>query len=299
MLFGGTVGMQKEMEGAPSASRGSDLSLGGNAIAAVAAWCKTMQNGSPIIQGLRHVADAFGADLAVIARVGHGNDESFREKAQVVAFDRRANFSSGVEGFRFSAAEAVCGKYLATCKPGSVWNARSSEIAASPQLAIALRHRQLLELVVIPLEHHANRSDFLELYFPRFETARKIDGFSVIGGTFSEAWKSRQLGLLSNSTLRQRRTGGRGEVGSEADILGVENPFRLSRAEYRVCLLMSAGLNNAALLDELLIGAATLRTHLRNIYAKTNTACQAELVQRLLSGRGRQGTSAAARTNVA
>lgn len=291
--------MQKGLERAPVASRGSDTTTGANAIAAVAAWCKAMQNGSPIIQGLRHVADAFAADLAVIARVGHGNDESFRERAQVVSFDRRANFSAGVEGFRFSAAEAVCGKYLATCKSGSVWNARTSEIAASPQLAIGLRHRQLLELVVIPLEHHANRSDFLELYFPRYETARKIDSFDLIGGTLSEAWKSRQLGLLSNSTLRGRRASGREKGG--ADILGVENPFRLSRAEYRVCLLLSAGLNNAALLDELLIGAATLRTHLRNIYSKTNTACQAELVQRLLSGRGRQGAQPGAglRNNVA
>ena len=51
--------MQKGLERAPVASRGSDTTTGANAIAAVAAWCKAMQNGSPIIQGLRHVADAF------------------------------------------------------------------------------------------------------------------------------------------------------------------------------------------------------------------------------------------------
>ena len=75
------------------------------------------------------------------------------------------------------------------------------------------------------------------------------------------------------------------ELSPSAELLGDANPARLSRAEFRVCLMLSRGLSLKVVREQLGIGESTLRTHLRSIYAKTNTENQAELLYRLLSTR--------------
>ncbi len=67
------------------------------------------------------------------------------------------------------------------------------------------------------------------------------------------------------------------------DLLGPANPAGLTRAEFRVCLLLKRGLRPAAVRAELGISQASLRTHLRNIYAKTDSAGQVDLIIRLLT----------------
>ncbi|TNC63599.1 helix-turn-helix transcriptional regulator [Rubellimicrobium roseum] len=61
-------------------------------------------------------------------------------------------------------------------------------------------------------------------------------------------------------------------------LLSVSNPARLSRAEFRVCVLLSKGLNTSSVCSELSISISTLRTHLRNIFAKTKVTSMAELL---------------------
>jgi DNA-binding CsgD family transcriptional regulator len=64
-------------------------------------------------------------------------------------------------------------------------------------------------------------------------------------------------------------------------LLGMENPARLSRAEFRVCLLLGRGLPPEAVARELQLSQATVRSHLHKIYAKTGSTTLADLVQRL------------------
>jgi DNA-binding CsgD family transcriptional regulator len=63
----------------------------------------------------------------------------------------------------------------------------------------------------------------------------------------------------------------------------MDNPAKLSRAEYRVCILLAKGLSNERLLAELDVSYSTLRTHLRSIYAKTETSSRSELLYHLIS----------------
>ncbi len=280
-LVEGDRGMKDE-DWKTCASPSGDDAGGLWAIGAVAAWCKASQNGMPLVQGLRLVADALKAELAVVTRVSHDREGPLRKSLQVLSFDRRANFSRGAEPYRHSSAEVVCGRYLAVSKPGTIWNARVSELETASQVVTALRQRKLIESVVIPLEHHVNCSDFLELHFARDLGARELDRIGLIGTTLADAWKTRQMGLMSKNVFRQPVKPQRDEEETTRDVLALENPCKLSRAEYRVCLLLSSGLNNRAMLKELSIGAATLRTHLRNIYAKTGAATQCELLQMLL-----------------
>ncbi len=66
-------------------------------------------------------------------------------------------------------------------------------------------------------------------------------------------------------------------------ILGDTNPARFSRAEFRLCHLLSTGLGMKAVQAELGISDSTFRTHLRNIHDKTGTRGEAALLQLLLN----------------
>jgi DNA-binding CsgD family transcriptional regulator len=65
--------------------------------------------------------------------------------------------------------------------------------------------------------------------------------------------------------------------------------FGLTAAESRVAALIAQGKSFAEVLDHLEISAATGRTHLKNIFAKTATRTQAQLVRLLLSSVPRVG----------
>lgn len=269
--------------------RGNEENL--RSIEAIAAWCQALQAAAELPQALRKVADRFDADLASVARVDHvvrgadtmSRDATGAKQYRIVSYDRRANLSQDPSGFRVSYATAVCGEYVATSKLGSVWHARRSDFDHVTRLRAPLQQRRLVETVVIPLGHHATCSDFVEMHFAREVPVATLDALALIGPVLADSWKKRAMGLVPTSALSLRaETEGRSDEATAKPILGVSNHYGLSRSEYRVCLFLSRGLNNAALLDELSISLSTLRTHLRNIYAKTGVGSQAELVQLLL-----------------
>lgn len=70
---------------------------------------------------------------------------------------------------------------------------------------------------------------------------------------------------------------------SATPILSADNPARLSRAEYRVCLLLSYGKTVEKARQQLDVTMVTLRKHLKNIYAKIGTTCLDERLYRHLT----------------
>ena len=67
----------------------------------------------------------------------------------------------------------------------------------------------------------------------------------------------------------------------------VDAQSRLSRAELRVCQLLAAGDKAKDIAEVLGVSVATVRTHLRNIYAKTNTSGQIELIAVINAEKGK------------
>ena len=67
-------------------------------------------------------------------------------------------------------------------------------------------------------------------------------------------------------------------------ILDPENPQRLSRSEFRVCLMLSTGLQVDGISQKLGLTRPTVRTHLRAILAKTGLTSVADLVCELAQG---------------
>lgn len=249
-------------------------------VEAIAVWCKATQGGVSLRAALRKIGPLFGAEICAISRIDY---HSAAGRERVISHDRGTNYSEEAGPIAVSFATAVCGRYLPTAKPGTVWIGDRSDVEENPRLASVARHRRLAATLIIPIEQSSHATDALELHFvqPIEDHARRW--FETMGTIIANAWRERPNGLLSEGML-EARNGREPAVSTAVDFLAIENPCRLSRAEFRVCLLLSRGLNNDALREELSIGLSTLRTHLRNIYAKTGTASQAELVHRLLSG---------------
>ncbi len=195
--------------------------------------------------------------------------------------ETRKRISEELGPLEVSFAGAICGADFSHAKVGSVWFGREENLEDQPRLIGAYRDRCLVETAAIMLDKKNGTSDFLELHFGCPISADLETSLEIIAPILSDCWKARAMGRFSDALLsRGRVVPDRPKV---TGILSMENPCRLSRAEYRVCLLLGRGLNNQALLSELSITMATLRTHLRNIYAKTGTASQTELIHLLLS----------------
>lgn len=60
--------------------------------------------------------------------------------------------------------------------------------------------------------------------------------------------------------------------------------YGLTPAELRVARRLCEGLSAAAIADEQQVGVTTVRTHIRNLFVKTGTSRQAQLVSRMMNG---------------
>lgn len=244
----------------------------------VAVLCQASQGSIALAEALRRISSLVGTEVTAICRVDLSTSQ---DSAKVVSHEARRSYSEDVGPFEVSFARGICGQNIETARAGSVWSGTLGDFETFERLASIFRHRRLAETVVIPLQRKNGFGDFLELHFSQPVSATLLANLEYMGPVLANCWKARSLGLFSDSLLSRRRV--LPPVRSERAILSVENPNRLSRAEYRVCMLLSRGLNNEAVLSELSITMPTLRTHLRNIYAKTDSASQPELIHKLLS----------------
>jgi DNA-binding NarL/FixJ family response regulator len=134
---------------------------------------------------------------------------------------------------------------------------------------------------VITLAVEEKWVDYLEFHFGTEVAGSTQAIMNMLAETLSRTWLRRSPGLFSENLLARSAASRAKDL--REPILSPANPARLSRAEFRVCLLLSRGLNTKAVCEELEIGAATLKAHLRNIFAKTKTTCLAELIFQLLA----------------
>ena len=104
--------------------------------------------------------------------------------------------------------------------------------------------------------------------------------------TIERSWRGRKPGLVTQVIADDRVPVARrvtDRANWDVPILGMSNPASLSRAEFRVCLMLSRGLSAKAVSEELGLSENTVRSHLRAIYAKTETSSLPELIYRILS----------------
>lgn len=155
---------------------------------------------------------------------------------------------------------------------------RDADFAGSGAAAEWRARPKISAVQVIILETTAVQIDAIEMWFDTPAEPDPEMPDALIARALADGWSVRSPGLIT----RAIRTYGRPRAASRADpsgaILGAQNRCGLSRSERRVCQLLAAGEKAKDIAQALEISIPTVRTHLRNIYAKTETSGQVDLL---------------------
>lgn len=268
--------IQQPIESYAPYAQGQTLVNSANFIETTANWCSCLQGQKPILRILDELANAMGAGLVLLSRVPKDPNMPSRALSSETRPDNYGSASAR------SFARNIMGGYLTGAKPGSVWVQSVVAPDHDEDLARFQRMRQFHELALIPLQSTDKHGDFLEFHFPRATSSNAFAHLNMIAPTLAATWQTRAAGTFTDSLLRHSKP--KRNDGHQPMALSFENPCKFSRAEYRICVMFSRGLDSAAIREELGISQSTLSTHLGNIYAKTGCTGQRELVFFLMSG---------------
>ena len=257
-------------------------------IEAIASWCDCLQGRLPLLTALKHLAEGLDARAVCLSR--HAREPG--AAARAVTYNVPALTRPGLEVTR-SYARCVLGRNVDRPRLASVWFSSVAEGHDDPALAILQERARIAETAVVALALEDKWADYLEIHFRVAPASGDRVRFNSLAETLSRTWNRRGPGLFSDAILSVQA-----QARSREAILSTSNPARLSRAEFRVCVLLSCGLNTAAVASELTISPLTLKTHLRSIFAKTGTTSTVELLYLLLAPWSSEQAQAGAATKL-
>ncbi len=259
----------------------ADGSVKADVIEAIADWCEALHGGQPLKDAFAHLVSGLGAEAGMLVRT-HLNE--FRS-SRIEMHDCRSD--CGSHPLKTTFADGHFGPHLTKPRIASVWlgSAHVGESGANPAPALGewQAARRMKEFAVLVLSGGPTTRDHIELHF-REQLSRDVQAsLGAVVPTMARTWATRQVGLITRTVINKRLSCDMERPGiAMTTLLSINNPARLSRAEFRVCLLLSRGLSALGVSAELSLSDATVRSHLRNIYAKTETSGLAELVFMLL-----------------
>ncbi len=244
---------------------------------AITSWCEALYGSISLQTALANLVCGLGAEAGTLVRT-HMNE---KRPIRIASFDALSEVS--VHPLAQSYADDYFGNSLANPKPASIWLGSTFAEFASDSLDPTLGNwqasRHLEEFVVLVLAAGPVTRDHIELHFSNPLTSDSLATLNSILPAVIRTWATRQVGLITRTVVNHRDTF-RDLHSSRKNIslLASSNPAHLSRAEFRVCLLLSRGYSVANTVAELGVAESTVRTHLRNIYAKSNTSSISELI---------------------
>lgn len=243
-------------------------------VSAIASWCEALHGSASLKSAFSDLCIGLGAQAGILVRTRRALGQVNR----IAIHDPKAEQSCG-RPLRFSLSESVFGTDLDGARAGTIWHEADACHSDDPLLKEFQAARGFREFCVLVLASGPVNRDHIELHFHEPISPRVHATLAAVVPTMARTWATRQIGVVAREAAHQRRDPASDEA---AQILGAANPARLSRAEYRVCLLLSRGLSAQGVAEELGISDPTVRSHLRNIYAKTQTGNLAELLFRLI-----------------
>lgn len=243
-------------------------------IGAVAQWCECLHGRDPLLRSLEVLGTGLNAEIVAVSRYPLDG----KSPARSVIWDRKGDDPNGAGKRCF--ARSLIGSYFEAARPGSLWFRSTVESSAASEVAEFHAARQLRELAVIPLQAGNRFIDTFEMHFSDRLRSQQQLVLTSLAPVLARTWRDRAEGLFTEALLRVSPATERTGLGH---ILSAENPARLSRAEYRVSLLLSRGFSIQEVKTELCIRDSTMRSHLSSLYAKTNCSNLGELIFRLAS----------------
>lgn len=246
----------------------------------MADWCESLHGVYSFNEGLRRFLVDVGAEAGMVVRINHSDNNTNK----FIGVDTR-DTEPYLPKLKRSYVKCVLGEYLTKLQDSQLWLSSQMDDRQGryndPSLAEWQASRSFSELAVIVLSTDKHKSEFLEMHFREPISATHIQLIESLLPIMCRSWNHRSGGMFSAALHEKSHPFARQETNQP--ILGCANPTKLSRSEFRVCMLLSCGLSIDAIISELSVSVATVRSHLRNIYAKTDTTSHAELVYRLLS----------------
>lgn len=245
-------------------------------VEAIVSWCNCLQGQIRVGEALRLVSASIDAETAILSRVSR----QYNGRTRIITQDRDSDRDEIVVDRSF--ARAVLQEYMGKAQLGTIWLSR----LAHEEMDADLRHFQMRaklgETVVIPIGTGAKTIDFIEFHFRTAPNRSQHAALNVLASNLTKTWTNRKPGLFASS-MPHARSKLALQPEESAPILSDKNPARLSRMEYRVCVLLNRGHSPCELREELGISEATLRTHLRNVYSKTGAENLPRLLYQLVS----------------
>ena len=252
------------------------------AMHAVVSWCEALSGAVSLQTALSALVAGLGAEAGVIVRTQMNDPRPVRIAQADLARGTR------IRPLNRCFADAYFGPLIYRARAATIWqaHAHADDATGDPSLAEWQALRRMKEFVVLVLSSGPQTRDHIELHF-REPLSHAIEStISCMLPDMVRVWASRRVGLITRTIINHRSTASEDFYASvRVKILATDNPTRLSRAEFRVCLLLGRGLMAQAVAKELSLSEATVRTHLRNIYSKTECCSLAELVFKLMDGR--------------
>lgn len=137
---------------------------------------------------------------------------------------------------------------------------------------------EIKEVLIIILETTVVQVDAIEMWFDSSVDPDPDMPDALIARALADGWSMRSPGLIARAIRTYGRPRAQSYQDNSSAILGAQNRCGLSRSERRVCQLLAAGEKAKDIAEVLEISIPTVRTHLRNIYAKTETSGQVDLL---------------------
>lgn len=244
-------------------------------------WTQTLHGQGELREALCDLCRLVGGDLAIVAR--HSLSLSKIDTIAVVDVDEGKLFSVRNPcsfGQRILEASGL------SARSGTVWILsrirEEGDVDLPDRLLEELKERSIRDIAVIALGGNSDVMDFLEIQFrSEFKDHDQVL-LTTLASALVKSWNSRLPGTCQTLLSRSRFARSSASFGSEVfDILAEDNPLGLSRSEYRICAMIRSGMLTSQVAKQLGIQESTIRSHLRAIYAKTETSGQVDLVHRL------------------
>jgi DNA-binding CsgD family transcriptional regulator len=246
---------------------------------AMVAWSGALCGNDSPDKAIRMLGDAVGAQRASLYRLAGGASRLLLSSLKAVPAPRSLPAPVSFASMLIVAAEG-------SAQEGQV--VRASDFGSRPaagtedMLVHKLHASRLREVILIVLEIRSGNQDVLELHFADEPAAQVFEKLCAMAPALVAAWSSRLPGTATRLSQRLPREHGQRPDEQRYPLLSAANPARLTRSEFRVCILILEGLSPKAIAEALDVQLSTVYAHLRAACAKTGTGSQLELVHRLV-----------------
>ena len=245
-------------------------------------WTECLHGQGSLRAALDAIADALSAEGALLLRATATPRRSVRILSHI---DRSA--TRGADPMSQPIGPDLIGIAPARVRPGSLWSLMEAEtlpaLRLEPRQSRWLESRGIAEVVVIALGPEGDALDLLELHLTHRLTPAQRTRLADLAEALTFAWGRRPEGrvarMLSCAPAIAQRLG---TATAPAGPLSIANPWRLTPTEMRICGLIRDGMTVIDLVDRIGVAESTLRSHLRNIYAKAGVSGQVGLLRSLL-----------------